>query len=95
VAVTGDRSDAAIVITTLILATIFTPARKALEGVVEARFKPLAASQIAVTKPMPVALDERDLDRRIAAIARAAVDEALADRARIEAAEKGRISRGD
>jgi hypothetical protein len=37
--VTGDTSDAAIVISTLILASIFTPLRKWLEGVVDRRFK--------------------------------------------------------
>lgn len=38
--VTGDRSDAAIIISTLILASVFTPLRKWLEGIVERRFKP-------------------------------------------------------
>jgi hypothetical protein len=38
--VTGDRSDAAIVISTLILASVFTPLRKWLEGIVDRRFKP-------------------------------------------------------
>ncbi len=38
VAVTGDKSDAAIVFATLILATAFTPVRKWLEGIVERRF---------------------------------------------------------
>lgn len=40
--VTGDRSDAAIVISTLILASVFTPLRKWLEGVVDRRFKTVA-----------------------------------------------------
>lgn len=39
-ALTGDRSDAAIIITTLILAAVFTPIRKWLEAIVERRFKP-------------------------------------------------------
>jgi hypothetical protein len=38
-AVTGDTSDAAIIISTLILASVFTPVRKWLEGIVERRFK--------------------------------------------------------
>jgi len=38
--VTGDKSDAAIIISTLILASVFTPLRKWLEGIVERRFKP-------------------------------------------------------
>ena len=40
VAVTGDKSDAAIVFATLILATAFTPVRKWLEGIVERRYRP-------------------------------------------------------
>lgn len=38
--VTGDRSDAAVIISTLILASVFTPVRKWLEGIVDRRFKP-------------------------------------------------------
>ena len=43
---TGDSSDAAIVLTTLLLAGVFTPLRKTLEGAVDRRFKtsPAAAS---------------------------------------------------
>jgi len=36
---TGDKSDAAIVITTLILATLFTPVKNALQSFVDKRFK--------------------------------------------------------
>jgi hypothetical protein len=43
VALTGDTSDVAIVITTLVLAGAFSPLRKALEGFVDRRFKPPAA----------------------------------------------------
>jgi hypothetical protein len=95
VAITGDRSDAAIVITTLILAAVFTPARKALEGVVDRRFRPLVSPGQPGAAQALVALDDPEVERRIAAIARAVVDEALADRARIEKAEKGRKVRGD
>jgi hypothetical protein len=38
-AATGERSDAAIVITTLILAASFTPIKNALQGIVDKRFK--------------------------------------------------------
>ena len=38
-ALTGDKSDAAIVITTLILATLFTPVKNALQSFVDKRFK--------------------------------------------------------
>jgi hypothetical protein len=43
VAVTGDTSDAAAVISALILATVFTPVRKWLESLVDRRFKPASA----------------------------------------------------
>ena len=42
IAVTGDTSDAAIVITALIIAGVLTPIRKALEAATERRFKPRA-----------------------------------------------------
>lgn len=41
VQITGDRSDAAIVISTLLLASVFTPIRKWLEAAVDRRFKPV------------------------------------------------------
>jgi len=40
VALTGETSDTAIVLTVLVVAATFTPVRKALEGLVERRFKP-------------------------------------------------------
>jgi hypothetical protein len=40
VAFTGNTSDAAIVITALVLAGVFTPIRKALEALVDRQFKP-------------------------------------------------------
>lgn len=40
IAVTGDRSDAAIVITTLVLASLFTPVKNSLQAIVDRRFKP-------------------------------------------------------
>ena len=45
--VTGDRSDAAIIISTLILASVFTPIRKWLEGIVERRYKPTSSAEHA------------------------------------------------
>jgi len=40
---TGNSSDAAIILSTLVLASVFTPLRKWLEGLVERRFKPASA----------------------------------------------------
>ena len=44
VATTGNTSDAAAIISALILAAVFTPIRKAIEGVVDSRFKPAPAA---------------------------------------------------
>jgi hypothetical protein len=52
-AVTGEESDAVLVITTLILATTFTPIKRRLEGLVERRFKESPEPQRG--PPAPVA----------------------------------------
>jgi hypothetical protein len=76
VVVTGDRSDAAIVITTLILATLFTPARKALEGAVDRRFKPDSTPPLAsAASDRLVPLDDPRLRLEIEAVARQIVAE--------------------
>ena len=54
-AVTGERSDAAIVITTLIVAATFTPLKTRLQAVVDARLK-TAQPAVVVSAPAP-ALD--------------------------------------
>jgi hypothetical protein len=90
VGITGETSDGAIVLTTLILAGAFTPARKALEGAVERRWKPAPATPAVATgtAPRPAAGtepaarepagDAAALDARIADVARAIVREELA-----------------
>ena len=78
VSVTGQSSDAAIVITTLLLAAVFTPARKVLEGAVERRYRMPAAAPVPGAS---VALDDPALEARIAAIAREIVREELASSA--------------
>jgi hypothetical protein len=65
--VTGDRSDAAIVISTLILASVFTPLRKWLEGVVDRRFKGAPAAAGVGSGSNEDASPE--WERRVAAIA--------------------------
>jgi len=57
VAVTGDTSDLAIVITTLILASAFTPMRRALEGFVDRHFKPFS-KPVASAAVLPAAAGE-------------------------------------
>lgn len=44
VAITGDRSDAAVVITTLVMAGLFTPVKNGLQNFVDRRFKPAGAT---------------------------------------------------
>jgi hypothetical protein len=51
VAFTGNTSDGAAVISALILAAIFTPVRKSIEGFVDRRFKPLPADAPAEELP--------------------------------------------
>jgi hypothetical protein len=48
VALTGDESDAALVLTTLVLATTFTPIKTRLEKVAEKRFKPVDGHEAPV-----------------------------------------------
>ena len=59
VQLTGGQSESSIILATLVLAAAFTPVRKALEGVVERRFKPSkpgdAAAATLVAAPGTVA----------------------------------------
>jgi hypothetical protein len=66
--VTGDTSDAAIVITTLILASVFTPLRKWLEGIVDRRFKPAESGEVAGAET-DFAAGDPAWERRMAVIA--------------------------
>ena len=84
--VTGDRSDAAIVISTLILASVFTPLRKWLEGIVDRRFK-------ATTPNLPVlgpdlAAAGADWEARVAAIAQRVVRAELEARPRLDTGKR-------
>lgn len=66
VAVSGDKSDAAIVFATLLLATAFTPVRKWLEGMVERRYQP---GHVRPAVPAEAGLGDDDWDARMEAIA--------------------------
>jgi len=79
VSLTGQTSDAAIVITTLILAAAFTPVRRALEGAVERRFKPApsAATGGAPTGGL-VGLDDPAFEARVISIVRTVLRQELA-----------------
>jgi hypothetical protein len=65
VTVTGDRSDAAIVITTLVIASLFTHIRNALQAMVDSRFRP-ARPTAALELPPLIPHDE--LKARLAAM---------------------------
>jgi MFS family permease len=83
-AVTGNTSDAAVVLTTLFVASFITPVRKRLEGAVEGRFR--AASSEPKTPvdgngPGTGLLDDPEVEARIRAIA---------ERAALEAVEESR-----
>jgi hypothetical protein len=49
--VTGDRSDAAIIITTLVMASLFTPVRNWLQAFVDRRFKPVTPAGQSLAGP--------------------------------------------
>jgi hypothetical protein len=66
--VIGNRSDAAIIISTLILAAVFTPLRRWLEGIVERRFKP-APSGIHADPIADSAAGTPEWEARVAAVA--------------------------
>jgi hypothetical protein len=78
--VTGDKSDAAIIVSTLILASVFTPVRKWLEGIVEHRFKPTSSG--ISTEPLGIeAVGEAVWEARMAAVALRVVRTELDSRA--------------
>jgi len=65
---TGNTSDAAIILSTLVLASVFTPLRKWLEGLVERRFRPApggVAGEIATLSVVATA----EWEGRVAAVA--------------------------
>jgi hypothetical protein len=67
VALTGDRSDAAVIITTLVLAGMFTPIRNHLQAFVDRHFKPSGPAGVP-DEPDEVAMSSRlaDLEARLA-----------------------------
>jgi hypothetical protein len=68
VAVTGDKSDGAVVITTLVLAAMFTPIKNWLQGFVDRRFKPVAALNTGPSEDIELTIDQRVaiLEQRVA-----------------------------
>jgi two-component system, NarL family, sensor kinase len=80
--VTGQSSETSLVLTTLILATTFTPIKQALEKVVARRLVPAPLPADADAGPLAAIVDVDELDRRIEAIARRVSLEVAADLAR-------------
>jgi hypothetical protein len=78
-AVTGNESDAAVVLTTLFVASFITPVRKRLEGAVEGRFRASAQADAGPDEGNgPGALlDDPEIEARIRAIAESAAREAV------------------
>ena len=78
VGMTGESNEFALVLTTLILATTFTPIKKRLEEIAERRLTPAragaaetaTAAAAPLDPPAPATLDLDELDRRMEAIAR-------------------------
>jgi hypothetical protein len=91
--VSGDKSDAAIIISTLILASVFTPVRKWLEGIVERRFKAHAADTsadlVAAAEP-----DAGEWEARVTAIVERVVRKELEARATGRRPEPARTVQG-
>ena len=74
--VTGDRSDAAIIITTLVLAGLFTPARRILDTIVDTRFR-VNPPALPRSSAAALALDDAALERRVEEIARRVATEVV------------------
>ena len=85
VALTGQESEAALVLTTLVLATTFTPIKTYLERLAARRFPAATNAEAASAQPDPLATastaPDEDLDARIEAIARRVAREVLAEQA--------------
>lgn len=95
---TGESSELALVLTTLILATTFTPIKQGLERIVARRFAAavaagsggVGAETAGVVEVASAGVPEPDLDRRIEAIARRVAEEVLAGQ---RAATPGSLTR--
>jgi hypothetical protein len=82
VALTGQENEAALVLTTLVLATTFTPIKSYLEKIAAKRFPATPAPVTATAEPdQLVTAPHDDLDARIEAIARRVAAEVLEERA--------------
>lgn len=88
--VTGQASETALVLTTLILATTFTPIKQGLEKLVARRLVPAPMPAVAGAGPVSPIAGADELDRRIAVIARRVSQDVVAEMARA-----GRVTTDD
>jgi hypothetical protein len=65
VAVTGDKSDAAIVLATLVLASLFTPIKNSLQNFVDRRFKPVIKTEAPAPVHVHTHPDLKSLETRL------------------------------
>lgn len=65
VTVTGDKSDAAIVLATLVLASLFTPIKNSLQSFVDKRFKPVTKPEVAAPVHVHTHPDLKSLEARL------------------------------
>jgi two-component system, NarL family, sensor kinase len=80
--VTGQSSETALVLTTLILATTFTPIKQGLEKLVARRLVPQPSTVAAGLAPAAPIVDTAELDLRIEVIARRVSWDVVAEMAR-------------
>jgi hypothetical protein len=79
--VTGDKSDAAIIISTLVLASLFTPVRRVLDSIVDSRFRVSSAARASAVPDAPGApIDDAELTRRMEDIAERVAREVIAEK---------------
>jgi hypothetical protein len=97
VSMTGNGTDAAIVISSLILAGVFTPARQAIEARVSKRFKPAEPShRTGDGEPMPARSASPDIfgEREAPTASETRPDRVAALEERIAALEAAVAARG-
>jgi hypothetical protein len=71
VALTGESSEAALVLTTLALAASFTPVKEWLQDAVKSRYKHEAGSETQPSAPSAASTDDPELDERIRRVVQA------------------------
>jgi hypothetical protein len=76
---TGDKSDAAVIISTLVLASLFTPVRRVLDSMVDTRFRVTSSPRATVDRADAALVDDAELTRRIEEVAERVARRVVAD----------------